>query len=615
MTAPVDLPDPASASGPAQEPAVRRPGLLRSPVRRWVLLALFVGLALRLLLAAFDNVPSTDETVYLRSGMNFWNGEGFSRDRKPELHFPPLVPVVLGGLAEVLPDPHLATVLVTLVAGTMLVLPLAATAYRLRGPTAGAATAWLAALAPGILVEIPTRGGGSEALYLLIVATGLYAAVRVLDPLTSDASDDASDDIPLVDGTSPLPPSWRRAAWAVLGGAMFGLAYLARPEGLWIGLAVTGVLFLVALGGPFRAVRHPGAALRRLPAATLLALAVALPMAALIYPYTGYLEEHTGARSLSAKTQDASLVAWRAVADGDRERRDSELYKLDAEGLNFAADRYPLTKLVKDDPAGYLGIVGVNLRAIFGGFGNLSSSSGTLLAWRILPLPITLAALWAAWRRRRDRRVVLLAAAGMMPLATALAFFFLPRYVVVTVGVLTVFGGLAWAELLEVRPNWRRGALVASGVLLAWSFVGQSWGDKGLFQPREPVEQREIGEWIRRNTPENETIMTRSQVVAFYANRPTVAMPYDSYDRIIAFADHYGTGILVADEYIVANWRPQLRSLFGQGPWKGITLTKQIDREGRVVRLFDLGSESDKYDDELPTLAHAGDGSPRREGG
>jgi hypothetical protein len=568
------------------------PGLFRQRHRRLILAAVVVGFLLRLLLAVLDDVPSTDEVVYLRSGLNLWSGEGFGRDGRPELHFPPLVPALLGGAAEVMPDPHQATVLVTLAAGTLVILPITGLAGRLGGPRAAVAGAWLGALMPGLLVEIPTRGGGSEAPYLLLVLGGLYAAVRVLD----------------ADGPAARLP------WAAGAGLAFGLAYLARPEGLWIGLAVLAVMSLVLLGGPLRALRRPRDALRRVPATAAVAAAFVALLAACVVPYTGYLEEQTGSRSLTAKTQDASIEAWRAVARGDRRARDAVLYALDDTGLAFSAERHSLTELIRDDPAGYLGIVAINTRSILGGFANLSSTTATLPGWRIVPLPILAAGLWAAWRRRRDRRVVLLAVAAAVPLATTLAFFFLPRYVVVTAAVAAVLGGLAWADLSELRPSWRRPALVVAAVALGWSFVAQTWGDRGPLSPREPIEQRLIGEWINDNTPTGTTIMTRSQVVAFYADRPTVAMPYASYDEILAFARHYGTGLLVADEYVVGQWRPQLRSLFGEGPWPGLVLVHQIEEEGRVVRVFDVGAESATFDGELPTLAHAGDGSPRREG-
>jgi len=300
-----DEPDPgdaASAPGPAgavlsadpvDGPAGSRAGFMARH-RLWILLAVFVGFALRALLASMDYAPSTDETVYLRSGVNLWEGEGFTRDGHAELHFPPLVPTVVGGVAQVVDDPHSASVIVTLLAGTLAILPIAGLSGRVGGPSAAVAGAWLGALVPGLAVEIPNRGGGSEAPYLLVAITAIYLAVRVLDA-----------------------GSMRNKALLAAGSGLgFGLAYLARPEGLWIGLVTLAVLAAVTIGGPIRLLREPRRALGLLPAALAVSLAFAAAMACCVYPYTGYLEEQTGTRALTAKTQDASIEAWRGGRGG-----------------------------------------------------------------------------------------------------------------------------------------------------------------------------------------------------------------------------------------------------------------------------------------------------------
>ncbi len=593
-----DEPDPGdAASAPGPDGAVLSADSVDGPAgsragftarhRRWILLAVFVGFALRALLASMDYAPSTDETVYLRSGVNLWEGEGFTRDGHAELHFPPLVPTVVGGVAQVVDDPHSASVIVTLIAGTLAILPIAGLAGRVGGPSAAVAGAWLGALVPGLAVEIPNRGGGSEAPYLLVATTAIYLAVRVLDA-----------------------GSMRNKALLAAGSGLgFGLAYLARPEGLWIGLVTLAVLAAVTIGGPIRLLREPRRALGLLPATLAVSLAFTAAMACCVYPYTGYLEEQTGTRALTAKTQDASIEAWRGVAEGRRRARDEVLYALDESGLEFSAGRSSLPQLVRDDPIGYLGIVGVNSRAALDGFAKPTDVGATLPSWRIVPIPIGLAALWAAWRHRRDRRVVLLVIAGAVPLATTLAFFFLPRYVVVATALLAVLGGVALADIVRARPSWRPAVVAVTGGLLVWSFIGQTWGDNGLLDPREAEEQRTIGEWIEANTDEDTTIMTRSQVVAYYADRPTVAMPYADYDRILGFGRHYGADLLVADQYILWGWRPQLRSLFAEGPWKDLELVHEIRNDGRLVRVFDLG-EGEDFEGDLPRLAHAGDGSP-----
>jgi hypothetical protein len=124
-----------------------------SPGRRFALLvgaAVLVGCGLRSAIGLTDDAPTTDETAYLRSGTSLVEGHGFVRGDRPELHFPPFVPFLLGTVGRLVDDPHDATVVLTIVCGTVLIVPLALLGRRVGGPGAGIATAWVAALAPRV---------------------------------------------------------------------------------------------------------------------------------------------------------------------------------------------------------------------------------------------------------------------------------------------------------------------------------------------------------------------------------------------------------------------------------------------------------------------------------
>ena len=120
------------------------------------------------------------------------------------MHFPPFVPFLLGGLDRIFTDPHLGTVWLTIVCGALLVIPLAALARRVAGRNAGIATAWIAALAPVVSTTLTNRGAGSEAVYTLLIVTGLWCTVVA-----------ATTERPLV-----------QAAGAVGAGTTVALAYL-----------------------------------------------------------------------------------------------------------------------------------------------------------------------------------------------------------------------------------------------------------------------------------------------------------------------------------------------------------------------------------------------------
>jgi hypothetical protein len=540
--------------------------------------AVAVGFVIRLAFALMDRVPSVDETAYLGSGLNLFAGEGFTRGGSPELHFPPLIPTILGGVAQLVPDPHTAAVLVTLVAGTALLVPVAGLARAAAGDRAGRYAAWVAAVGYGLSVELSRGGGGSEAVYALLVLSALWLAVSI---------------------RPGAGPNLRRAAGA---GLLCGAAYLARPEGLWI-TCIVGVIASSGAAGGWQALRAGTRVQRRhaLAAGARVGLVLGLCASVFVVPYVWYLHDVTGGWGFTAKTQDASLEAWRAVAEGDRRSRDVVLYGLAENGIEFSAGRYPLSQLVREDPVGYLGIVGVNVSKLF----------QTVFWWRVMPTPLVLLALWAWWRERRNRVVWSMVAVAAAPVLTVLAFFVLARYLVVTTAVLHVLCGIGLAAL---PPRWRRPALVGALCLMAVTVVGSASGPGGFGHPREGVEQRLIGEWIRDHTDEDARIMTRSQVVAFYADRETLALPYATPRRTVAFGRHFAADYLVADEFILWEWRPQLRHLFGDGPWPGLELVHEVRAQGRVARVFALDPPDvdPPADVDLPRLAHVGDGSPTR---
>jgi hypothetical protein len=586
------VPTTVAPAGDATPVAVSRPpgGATRGPAPEWrtrfvllVVAALFVGFALRVAIGLTDDAPATDETAYLRSGISLVEGNGYEREGDPELHFPPFVPFLLGLASEVTSDPHTGTVVLTCLTSTALIIPLAFLGRRIAGPAGGVATAWVAALGPGLSTTLVNRGAGSEAEYTLLVASALWLVVSAVDH------------------------QGRARAWPVFGaGVLVGLAYLTRPEGLFMALPL-GIAVLVL------AARRPGqpARLRRLDrrglrsGAPLLAVFL-LPIVACIVPYAMYLHANTGQWQLSAKTQDASIEAWHAVARADREARDSVLYALDDTGFGFAAGRSSVVTLAREDPTGYLGIVRTNVGALATSV--VSPVTNQRLSWLLLPLPLWGLAAFGAWRHRRSGMVRLLLAAGALPVATALAFFVQPRYLIVAVALATPLVGAAIAAL---STAWRQPVMLAVVALLALSSV-QAFHSEGAgwWHPSDHSDQREAGEWIAANTRPGDRVMTRSMVVDYYAERPTMAIPYASMNEILRYARHYGARYLIVDWYTAVRLRPQLKPLRTTDRMPGLRLAHDVRAEGRTTRIFALDPPPPSVGPIGSALGFVGDGQP-----
>ena len=554
--------DPADDIAPADKPvAAEEPPGRRGPSRYWLLLLLplVVGGFLRVLAGTTDDVITTDTSAYLRSGESIWAGDGFERDGSPELHFPPVTPTLLGGSSELFGDPLTGSVMVMIITGTVLLVPLAGIARLIGGDRAGLAAAWIGALAPALVTVPANQGGGSEGPFLLLVLSALWVGLLV---------------------------AGRRDRWLYVGGAgaglAVGLAFLTRPEGIFYAAVLVPLLAGGALGG-WAAVRHRRPVAhggRRAVAATLF---FGLGLAVCVVPYVDYLHTNTGRWELTAKTRDASLDAWRAVAEGDRRARDEIFYELEGDSTSFVAPRFTLAQLVKDDPSGYFAIVGINVRTLASEL--LGLRFRPFPVWELLPLPVTALAAWGAWRRWRRRGVITVLGSVVVALAVPLAFFVQPRYLTPVSALLCILAGVG---LLVVRDRWRRLVGIGTAAALILSLYAGLGGPRAFLSTREQLEHRIAGEWLAENSPEDARVMTRNLVVDYYADRQMVPMPYSSLERMIEFARDTGTDYIVIDQYQLIRQRPQFIGLFFPGPWPGLRLDHEFETAGRITRIFSL---------------------------
>jgi hypothetical protein len=149
-------------------------------------------------------------------------------------------------------------------------------------------------------------------------------------------------------------------------------------------------------------------------------------------------------------------------------------------------------------------------------------------------------------------------------------------------------------------------ALLVVGSTMA--FVGAG----GWWHPVDLTDQQEAGEWIAANTDPDDRIMIRSFVVDYYAERPTLAVPYAELDEIVAFGRHYGARYLVVDPHMVGKVRPQVAILAEDDSAPGLELVHEVTAEGRTTRIFAfVPTPPDPVgvdEDDIPTLGFAGDG-------
>jgi hypothetical protein len=550
-------------------------------LRRRLVPPLATAAVFNIVLAVGDRLPAVDGLAYFETGRNFLSGGGYKRAGAPELHFPPVIPVSLR-LFELATGSEMAALGAWNVVTSMaVVIALVCLAHRLwHDADVTVAAAWLSGMTAGLGPLFFRHGSGSEAAALAFLLWGLLLTLRGLDE-RSDAR------VPI------------RAAWLAGAGVFVGLAYLTRPEallpGVVVGLATIlwtwyhvrrPIVVRTAAAGTSSLDTVPGArgnaafelwCKRGAPVVAAFALGAGL----LVAPYAFYLHANTGKWSLTAKSQDVSIEAWRAVAEGDRRVRDKYVYALNDDG-SLGSDTKSLTSLALEDPAGWVGIVGINAATIAETYSSPLWGYGP--AWQLLPAPLVLLAVYELWRMRRHRATQLLAGVALVPVATCLAFFTLPRYLVVPTAVLALFAAKGVVRVCRALPRWGARPLVA---LVAVLVVMSAMTEARSFLPggrtADPLDQRRAAHWVETHTPPGSRVMTRSFHVQAYAHRPIVALPVADLPETMLFARAMGVRYLVLD-----NRSPLYYTLQVSPAPPGLRALAVIGRSSRPIRVYEL---------------------------
>ncbi len=578
-TAPVTQPEAPPAPAPDGESTDSTAadsgshGLSRRSYAILLVLAVIVGAAVRLFFSAGNDIVSADETAYLTSGMNLWSGHGFTTlSGAAETHFPPGLPFVLGGLHEIIGgDPHNAWNIVTLFTTTLVLLPIAGITRLVAGRRAGVLAAWLAALCPALVV-IPLYSGGSSAPFTLCLVTALWLALR--------------------------SPSWSpsRGLWAsAASGLLVGFAFLTRPEGFFYVLVLVPVLVLPVLGG-WRGIRRANA--RQWRRAFGLAAVFGLVLAVFVAPYAIYLHDKTGKWELTAKTEGVNLAAWRAVAADNRQVAHANMYRPVGDGYHFPA-RHSLGSLISSDVPAYLAIVNVNIGRLYRYLFNATLTPYP--NWPLLPAVLFLLAIFAVWRRRRERAVLAVTVAIAIPMVTTIAFFAIPRYLIPSIALVCVLVAIG---LVELPARWFRAATAVAFVLVISSTVAALHGNlNGWLHPLYGYqEHKTVGEWIGKHSRPDDLIMSTNIVPGYYAHRNTVPIPWAQPDQIVDFGRHYGVRYLIADEAHGTRFRPQLRKLIPRTDLSSLRPVYRLTTDERKTIVYELVPRPRPFPGKIPLL-------------
>jgi len=488
---------------------------------------LLLALAVRVAWAMQPRSIRWDEPDYLLLARSLLNGQGYRLNNLPELHTPPLGPL-LAALAVKLGAPLDAGMLVWhVIAGVALVGILYGLARDLTGRRDIALlSALLAAMASALAVQPLYWGSMTESLFMAWLLAALWAAWRAL-------------------GTE----DWKPYA---LAGLLFVLSYLTRPEGLiwwaWFALLLAGVTLVQR-----RSWR---------PMALYLALFLILAL-----PYLAYLYRYTGHIILSGKTGLTAAMSAQIVEEGNALGNDygAQLDSTGREILWFSPERFEISMLdvIRSDPAGAL------RRTLANGKKAAQVMLRPLLG--LLLAGLAAFGLWARpWSKTRIPGELFLLAA-ILPLGVVPLFHVQPRLLVPAVPILLIWaarglgGIMRWAgETLEPWPKlrplglvWAAAVLVAVLGLMGKEQVAAAQAGQRTYS----FSHNQAARWLAEHAEPDAVIMTRNAEIGVYADRAIIPLPNARWPQILAYGRARHASYLVIDDWEMRTVRPQLRFL------------------------------------------------------
>jgi 4-amino-4-deoxy-L-arabinose transferase-like glycosyltransferase len=512
----------------------------------WMLLALMVAVSLAIRVAAWmyfgTGTIESEGAEYAKIAENLRNGIGFVGLvlPGPQIHFPPLYPLLIAGASFLTGDYESAGRLVSLIMGAFLPLPVFGIASRLFNRTVAIISGALSLLHP--LTVYLSFMVLSEGAYATVLLSAVYLVIRALD-----------------DSSNRL--------WPLIGAA-FGVCYLLRAEAL--GAFAISVLFsLVAKGSFF----DKG---KRIVGAVVVLLMFVLPVSIFIYMSTGRLLFE--AKSTSIMSLDSRVLAAEArpgvefVSAGGLHDVPSPsqiaegappwevmwaYYAINSELKETGQAMRPWAEVVQDErinPKDVFPLFLVGLRkAIPQLFRQLSS---LWLGAPLLPALALLGAFRRPWRRPQALLRVYFMFVTFAPVAATLFIFWgdNARYYFIFVPILSIwaanglFGIGLWAKASMSAAGWD---ILVRQPVYKWIFPGFL----GLVMITSPIKavisnsefsmsalptrvDKEVGSWIGRQQSSPISVMDLSLPLSFHADAQRhVYFPYTTGELALRYLD------------------------------------------------------------------------------
>jgi len=473
-----------------------------------------------------DYIGHADEGAYTGIAMGLAQGEGLTRGGKPHTHFPPGYPYAISLVLRAGGDPDRAAQVVSLIAGTLLVLALGALARTLYGPWTGLVAAAMVALFPDAVSR--ATSGMSETLFTLLLLLAILMLLRMVNERAQTT----------------------RVVGMIAAGLLFGVCYLIRPEGLALAVLAACATVLAAIS------REP----RRMTAAFGDAALIMAACALVASPYVWYLHDVTGKWQLTGKGPFTALGL-----SGD-EPKPERLYGLTEDGRLRCEVSEELAPSMTE-----LFSLRQYLKRLYDTYNQTIESYTD-------PLFVALVGIGCVAAVASHRATAL----ALLPLSTWGLAVILPavhpgrRYLSPIVTILIVWAALGAVHIagrIAASRSRAKGSSKAEGTAQPWlilvlAVVMIPWLKPSIIDwwqaPRTgeiPLEEKTAAEWIRENLGRDVVLMGSEDRIGHYAGRRSPTTPYADLPAVLAYARAHGVTHLVVTERWTPSLRPRIESL------------------------------------------------------
>jgi 4-amino-4-deoxy-L-arabinose transferase-like glycosyltransferase len=534
-------------------------------------LLLIFGFVFRLFLLRYRFAIAFDEVNYIKLGVS-----GHLKGLSAVLHtyWSPLLPTLIAFFCGLFRDYEFAARLVSVLAGTLLAIPVYFLGKLVYDKNAGLLAAAFVTLFPPLAFQ--STQILTEPVYMLLAATAIFFGLRMLKMYST--------------------------GFAMLAGIAAGLAYLAHPQGVGFFILLT---FWIIFGSLTRLFL-----INRLRILWML-LPLAFGFLLVAAPYLWYLKRATGTWTFSAKASANLQMEARETPEGDPFR------SLNAENTSVPIDQiFHEGNFLNATDGGQTPVRQVRLAPFLKKYAeNVSNVLQSAIPEVLTTIPLLLLGvglLGSPWQPQQGKLVLyLLSFVGFFWLGVIPAFHITARYLTPLLPICALWVGRGaqqiyqWLSVYMPLFKFSKRINVLSSntafVLMAAAFLLLTFAPElGRVVSRhsdsrdvwaDPVEQKIAGRWLKENVSGPKIIMSRNHAVDVYAGnfdiKESVTIPKGSFERVLAYAKHKRVNYLLINERYT-KFYPELSFLLETtDATSGLNLIyDKKDPSGLITRIF-----------------------------